>query len=179
MRQDQAGGEAAARDALSRGEAVVAVVTPSRAGAAAHVFIDGTELFAAQAALRSLAELRASSRVIGPQPQSSAASSAAISPTVVAPQVQVLFNPDLRTAVIMIPGLCGVILVFVGTIATALGVVRERQAGTMEQLAVMPSGRATSSSARSRRTSSWRRSTWSSSSPPGCSSSTCRFAARC
>ncbi len=49
-----------------------------------------------------------------------------------------LFNPDLRTAVIMIPGLCGVILVFVGTIATALGVVRERQAGTMEQLAVMP-----------------------------------------
>jgi len=138
VRQDQAGGEAAARDALSRGEAVVAVVTPSRPGAAAHVFIDGTELFAAQAALRTLAELRASSRVIGPQPQSSAASSGAISARFVTPQVQVLFNPDLRTAVIMIPGLCGVILVFIGTIATALGVVRERQAGTMEQLAVMP-----------------------------------------
>ena len=38
----------------------------------------------------------------------------------------------------MIPGLCGIILVFVGTVATALGVVRERQSGTMEQLAVMP-----------------------------------------
>jgi len=38
----------------------------------------------------------------------------------------------------MVPGLCGIILVFVGTIATALGVVRERQTGTMEQLAVMP-----------------------------------------
>jgi ABC-2 type transport system permease protein len=38
----------------------------------------------------------------------------------------------------MIPGLCGIILVFIGTIATALGVVRERQSGTMEQLAVMP-----------------------------------------
>ena len=50
----------------------------------------------------------------------------------------ILFNPDLRTAVIMIPGLCGIILVFVGTIATALGVVRERQTGTLEQLAVMP-----------------------------------------
>jgi len=138
VRQDRAGGEAAARDALRRGEAVVAVVTPSRPGAAANVFIDGTELFAAQAALRSLAELRASSRVVGPLPQSSAASAAALSPTVVTPQVQVLFNPDLRTAVIMIPGLCGLILVFIGTIATALGVVRERQAGTMEQLAVMP-----------------------------------------
>ena len=53
-------------------------------------------------------------------------------------QVDVLYNPDLRTAVIMIPGLCGIILVFVGTVATALGVVRERQSGTMEQLAVMP-----------------------------------------
>jgi ABC-2 type transport system permease protein len=30
------------------------------------------------------------------------------------------------------------ILLFVGTVATSLGVVRERQAGTMEQLAVMP-----------------------------------------
>jgi ABC-2 type transport system permease protein len=38
----------------------------------------------------------------------------------------------------MIPGLVGVVLVIAGTIATALGVVRERQAGTLEQLAVMP-----------------------------------------
>jgi ABC-2 type transport system permease protein len=51
---------------------------------------------------------------------------------------EILFNPELRTSVIMIPGLLGLILVFIGTIATALGVVRERQAGTMEQLAVMP-----------------------------------------
>ena len=38
----------------------------------------------------------------------------------------------------MIPGLAGVILVFVGTMITSLGVVRERQSGTLEQLAVMP-----------------------------------------
>jgi ABC-2 type transport system permease protein len=50
----------------------------------------------------------------------------------------VLFNPGLKTPVIMVPGLVGIILVFVGTLATSLGVVRERQAGTMEQLAVMP-----------------------------------------
>lgn len=114
--------EADGRDALRRGEAVVAVVTPA-AGGRAKVLIDGTELFAAQAAQRKMAELRAAG----------GASSLAA-----AVQVEVLFNPELRTAVIMIPGLCGVILVFVGTIATALGVVRERQTGTMEQLAVMP-----------------------------------------
>jgi ABC-2 type transport system permease protein len=142
VRTDTAGGEPAARDALRRGEAVVAVVTPSRVGGAPQVLIDGTELFAAQAALRSLAELRASGGVIGPKPLTTGiatgASATTPSPAVVTAQVKVLFNPDLRTAVIMIPGLCGVILVFVGTIATALGVVRERQAGTMEQLAVMP-----------------------------------------
>ena len=122
------GDAASAREQLRRGEAVVAVVTPA-AGGTAEVLIDGTELFAAQAALRSLAELRASAAASGAP--SALADGGRI-------QVSVLYNPDLRTAVIMIPGLCGIILVFVGTVATALGVVRERQSGTMEQLAVMP-----------------------------------------
>lgn len=54
------------------------------------------------------------------------------------PAVSVLYNPGLKTSYIMIPGLAGVVLVFVGTIITSLGVVRERQSGTLEQLAVMP-----------------------------------------
>ncbi len=118
------GGRAGAETDLQRGEQVVGVVTPASASGSVEVLIDGTELFAAQAALRSLAEL-----------ETQGASQAASTPKA---QVEILFNPDLRTAVIMIPGLCGIILVFVGTIATALGVVRERQSGTMEQLAVMP-----------------------------------------
>jgi ABC-2 type transport system permease protein len=127
-----AGGDAGvAREVLRRGEAVVAVVTPA-AGEAPRVFVDGTELFAAQAALRSLAEARAAGA--GEPTGTSAPSGDPVASTT----VDVLFNPELRTAVIMIPGLCGIILVFVGTVATALGVVRERQSGTMEQLAVMP-----------------------------------------
>ncbi len=124
-----------AEDLLRRGEAVVAVVTPAETGRPAQVLVDGTELFAAQAALRSLAELQATGAA-------GAAGSGGQSPlaggAVPVAEVTVLYNPDLRTAVIMIPGLCGIILVFVGTVATALGVVRERQSGTMEQLAVMP-----------------------------------------
>jgi len=54
------------------------------------------------------------------------------------PTPQLLFNPDLKTSTIMVPALAGMILVFVGTVATSLGVVRERQSGTLEQLAVMP-----------------------------------------
>ena len=125
---DAGGDRASAQDQLRRGSAVVAVVTA--AGGGTTVLIDGTELFAAQAALRSLAELRAAH----------ASGGAGLTPGAASPSVQVsvLYNPGLRTAVIMIPGLCGIILVFVGTVATALGVVRERQSGTMEQLAVMP-----------------------------------------
>lgn len=120
-------GVARAQDSLRRGEAVAAAVTPVGAGPAL-LLLDGTELFAAQAALRALAGVRA---------QASAGGTGA-GDVAAAVQTRVLFNPGLRTAVIMIPGLCGIILVFVGTVATALGVVRERQAGTMEQLAVMP-----------------------------------------
>jgi ABC-2 type transport system permease protein len=128
---EQAGDATSASAQLRRGEAVVAVVTPPAGAGATKVLIDGTELFAAQAALRSLAELRASAAGSGGQSPLAGGAAPAV-------EVDVLFNPHLRTAVIMIPGLCGIILVFVGTVATALGVVRERQSGTMEQLAVMP-----------------------------------------
>jgi ABC-2 type transport system permease protein len=129
------GDRAGAEELLRRGEAVVAVVTPAEAGGSARVLVDGTELFAAQAALRSLAELQTTQVKDGAGPGGQSPLTGGAAPAV---QVNVLFNPALRTAVIMIPGLCGVILVFVGTVATALGVVRERQSGTMEQLAVMP-----------------------------------------
>jgi ABC-2 type transport system permease protein len=134
---DPSGDRAAAEGDLQRGEDVVGVVTPEAPGGAVDVLIDGTELFAAQAALRSLAQLQiqGTSGSSGAAQSSSSATQAAATPSA---EVEILYNPDLRTAVIMIPGLCGIILVFVGTIATALGVVRERQAGTMEQLAVMP-----------------------------------------
>jgi len=56
----------------------------------------------------------------------------------VPPRVEILYNKDLSTSWVMVPGLAGLILVFIGTLITSLGVVRERQAGTLEQLAVMP-----------------------------------------
>jgi ABC-2 type transport system permease protein len=37
-----------------------------------------------------------------------------------------------------VPAIIGLILTFIGTIVTSIGMVREREAGTLEQLAVMP-----------------------------------------
>jgi ABC-2 type transport system permease protein len=109
-----------AHDELRDGHAAVAVVTGTGRGYPGPlILIDGSQLFTAQAALRALAARRGG--------QASAPGT-----------VQILYNPQLKTSDIMIPGLAGVILVFVGTVITSLGVVRERQAGTLEQLAVMP-----------------------------------------
>jgi ABC-2 type transport system permease protein len=125
VRREPAEGASWARTQLRDGKAAVAVVT----GTTTVVLIDGSQLFTAKAALAALA----STRQAGAQGSTVAGASGAR-----APRVTVLYNPGLKTADVMIPGLAGVILVFVGTMITSLGVVRERQTGTLEQLAVMP-----------------------------------------
>jgi len=117
-------GEAQAEDALRRGEATVVIVADLHSPA---ILIDGADLFGAKAAVAAFANI--SSRA--------GAGSVSVIP-IALPQPRILFNPELKTSTIMVPALAGMILVFIGTIATSLGVVRERQAGTLEQLAVMP-----------------------------------------
>jgi drug efflux transport system permease protein len=92
-------------------------------GSEVQVFIDGSNLFAAQSAQVLFAQVQAQ---LAQQPRA---------PTV---DVEVLFNPDLKTSWVMVPAIIGLILTFIGTIITSIGLVREREAGTLEQLAVMP-----------------------------------------
>jgi ABC-2 type transport system permease protein len=51
---------------------------------------------------------------------------------------QVWYNPDLRSAFYMIPGVIGIILFTITSILTATTIVREREHGTIEQLIVTP-----------------------------------------
>ena len=122
-----------AQDQLRDGNADVAVVT---GGARPVVLVDGSQLFAARAALTALAS-QGTQGTRGTQGSLGAPVGRAATGNVT-PQVTILYNPKLATSDIMIPGLAGVVLVFIGTIITSLGVVRERQSGTLEQLAVMP-----------------------------------------
>ena len=48
------------------------------------------------------------------------------------------YNPDLRTAVFIVPGLVGVILTMTMVMLTAMAIARERERGTLEQLIVSP-----------------------------------------
>lgn len=102
--------EATARQALQDGEVVAVVV----ASGSPRVLVDGAELFSARAVVTG-------ARAAGQQLD-----------------IEVLFNPGLDTPAVMIPAIAGMILLFIGTVITSLGMVRERAAGTLEQLAVMP-----------------------------------------
>lgn len=57
---------------------------------------------------------------------------------VITPQRRVLFNPTLSGTAYTIPGLLGMISLFVTVLLTALALVRERETGTLEQLLVTP-----------------------------------------
>ncbi len=51
---------------------------------------------------------------------------------------KVLFNPSLKTPPYMIPGILAMLLIIVTTIVTAMGLAREREVGTLEQVMVTP-----------------------------------------
>lgn len=96
---------------LREGDVTLAVLTGEQPP---RVLVDGSQLFAARSVVTALAQAP------------------------IRMEQEILFNPDLKTPPVLVPALAGLVLVFVGTIATSLGVVRERQTGTIEQLAVMP-----------------------------------------
>ncbi len=121
--------------AFRAGDAGVAVVIPARyasdlaRGRTAHVqlLVDGSDPQTVASASNTAAT------VIG---QLAAMKSRA------APRIEVatsiLYNPDIRTAVYIVPGLVGVILTLTMVMFTSMAIVRERERGTLEQLIVSP-----------------------------------------
>lgn len=51
---------------------------------------------------------------------------------------RVLFNPGLESAIYMVPGVVAMLLLVITTIVTAMGLAREREVGTLEQILVTP-----------------------------------------
>ena len=53
-------------------------------------------------------------------------------------QPRVWYNPELKSAKFLVPGLVAFILMVTAVVSTALAIIRERELGTMEQLMVSP-----------------------------------------
>lgn len=112
--------QASAEADIAHGRVVVVVVVGA-GGRPARVLIDGSNLLTATTAERELTILQKGAPATGPPLG-----------------VRVLYNPSFNSTTFMIPGLIGIIMTQVGLVLTALGVVRERERGTIEQLMITP-----------------------------------------
>jgi ABC-2 type transport system permease protein len=59
-------------------------------------------------------------------------------PVLVEAEVRIWYNPELRSRNFMVPGVLGLILMIMTIALASMGIVREKEAGTMEQLIVTP-----------------------------------------
>jgi ABC-2 type transport system permease protein len=131
--------------ALRRGRARIAFVVPPRYGsdlargrpARLQMIVDGSDPQTVASATTSasfLVEARAREimlarlRRVGP--------ALAVEPLQLEPDTW--YNPELRTAVFIVPGLIGVILTMTMVMLTSMAMARERERGTLEQIIVSP-----------------------------------------
>jgi ABC-2 type transport system permease protein len=56
----------------------------------------------------------------------------------VIPEPRIWFNPDLKSSNFMVPGVVALVLMLITMTLTSLGIVKEKESGTMEQLLVTP-----------------------------------------
>jgi ribosome-dependent ATPase len=106
-----------------------------RAGTPAQiqVLIDGSDSNIAQQAF-------ASSGAIGQALSAQLGAPARLAPLLVEVRPRMLFNPSLRSANFLVPGLIGIILQIITIFLMALSISGERERGTLDQLLVTPIG---------------------------------------
>jgi len=132
---ERVGGYGQIADAFRSGQARVGVVIPRGYSAALvthhpaefQLVIDGSDaqtVASAEAGAQAVTEGLAALRRAGVDP--------------ISMNISIWYNPDLRTAVYVVPGLVGVILTMTLVMFTAMGIARERERGTLEQLIVSP-----------------------------------------
>ena len=133
-----------AATALDRGEAAVAVVIPPRFGAdlqagrpaEVQVVLDGTDPNRSNVAAGAVTRYFGEEAIRRAAERARAAGLAAPARIEVAPRL--FYNPGLKSAPYIVPGIAAMLLVVVTTIVTAMGLSREREQGTLEQVAVTP-----------------------------------------
>jgi ABC-2 type transport system permease protein len=134
-------------DALRSGRARAALVIPVsyasnlRAGRSSQLqlVVDGSDPQTVGSAVNTASGLvaaRSSQLMLAKLTRLGAGATAAVEPIRLEPSTW--YNPELRTAVYVVPGLIGVILTMTMVMLTAMAIARERERGTLEQLIVSP-----------------------------------------
>lgn len=131
---------------LERGAAWIAVAIPRGFGASllggraqtVQVVADGSDANSAGLALGYATSLigQYGQEIAAEHPGASAGPDRV--PGSLEPRVRVWFNPRLQSRDFMIPGIVALLLLVVTTNLSSMGIVREREQGTLEQLNVTP-----------------------------------------
>ncbi len=140
---------ARAVELVAAGQAAAAWVVPRGYGerlkrndsAEIQVLLDGTDPNRAQVAsatARQMATARSMQLAVQQLSATAAARQRAVFAPQISPVARILYNPRLRSATYMVPGLAATVVLIVTTIVTAMGIAREKEMGTMEQLLVTP-----------------------------------------
>jgi len=140
--------QAAAIKAIDDGKARTAIVIPPdfaprierRETPQVLVLIDGSDVLASQSALNA-AMTTAQSFAINAVTERIERTALASQTETLQPldvRFRILYNPDIRSIIFMVPGLVGLILQQQTLVLTAFAIVREREVGTIEQLLVTP-----------------------------------------
>lgn len=134
--------------ALRLGKVHVALVIPPRFGEAirggrparAQLVVDGSDPQTVASATNTALSLTAARAIeLSAIKLASRGQAAHFEPMSIEPTTW--YNPELKTAIFVVPGLVGVILTMTMIMFTSMAVVRERERGTLEQLIVSPVGR--------------------------------------
>jgi ABC-2 type transport system permease protein len=134
--------------ALRAGQARAALAIPARFAselrrgrtARLQLIVDGSDPQTVASATNTAAGLVAA-RSAELSVTRTAARGGAPAPAAISLEPATWYNPELRTAVFVVPGLVGVILTMTMIMFTAMAIARERERGTLEQLVVSPIGR--------------------------------------
>lgn len=131
---------------LERSEAWLAVVVPRGFGAsltagrasAVQIVADGSDANSAGVSMSYATNLIAGYSQEVVSRYQGAAQSGPVSAAGIQPVVRVWFNPRLESRDFMIPGIVALLLLVVTTNLSSMGIVREKELGTLEQLNVTP-----------------------------------------
>jgi ABC-2 type transport system permease protein len=133
------------RPLVEQGEVVGALIIPAGYGdkvstplgetPALSFTVDGSDPVAARAALESVEGIvlsqgqRITTRWLGGH---------SLATSLVQPRLRVRFNEELKKSIYTVPSELGLILFAIGVMLASIGIARERELGTLEQLVVTP-----------------------------------------
>lgn len=132
-------------DLLEHGKVWIALVIPpdfsdkllARQSASVQIIADGSDANSAGISLNYASRITVEysqmvvAEMLERTPQ-------AIRPAKVTAETRVWYNPDLKSRNFMVPGVLAMVLMIITMTLTSLGVVKEKEIGTMEQLLVTP-----------------------------------------